>query len=176
MPHPDRELRDTLERLQQELRDAKQALVKSQAEVARLQGRAAREQEGRSRAEAALAAAEARTRDADAAFQHALARLQEARQASKAGPARATPTPEGAPTRWGPRPNLGLSPDRLELWIRFGAGALAGAGVGFFTATELGLVSAAATAGLMLGSALLLGGLAWWYGDRFWRAWRLWLG
>ncbi|WNG51032.1 hypothetical protein F0U60_48075 [Archangium minus] len=71
----DRELRDTLERLQVELREAKGELARSRAEVERLE-----------RVEAELAAADSRAREAEAAFERALYHLNRFRQERRLAP------------------------------------------------------------------------------------------
>jgi len=66
-------------------------------------------------------------------------------------------------------PNDGIVPDRFELRLRFGAGALAGAlgvpaPVARVSAASAGVLVIAAAAGALTG-----GLLARYYGDRFWR-------
>jgi len=69
----------------------------------------------------------------------------------------------------------GIAPDRFELWIRFGFGALFGAfmaGAWFVAFGPWKLL----TGGLITGGAALLGGLlARSFGDRFWYSLRSWL-
>ncbi|QRK09995.1 hypothetical protein JQX13_07805 [Archangium violaceum] len=75
MAAEDRELRDTLERLQTELREVKGELTRNRAEVERLE-----------RVEAELAAANSRAREAEAAFERALYHLNRLRQERKLAP------------------------------------------------------------------------------------------
>ncbi|MCI0669437.1 MAG: hypothetical protein L0Y64_03130 [Myxococcaceae bacterium] len=169
MAHRERELRDTLERLQVELSEANQALTESRAEVARLQQQSALAREERAQSEAALAAANARARDADAAFQHAIARLEQNRRGRKSLSSASRSGETQQPT--GPRWNHGIPPDRLELGIRLGCGVAAGAIAGFYLASRLRLVSGLATAGVVVTMALVVGGLSRWFGDGFWSGW-----
>jgi chromosome segregation ATPase len=161
----ERELRDTVERLQAELRAAKDELTRSRAEMARLELLSTREKHGRVRAEAERAAADAKARDADAAFQHALSQLERARKELKSSSAAPS---TAARNRSGPLANDGIRPDDTEQKIRFAVGAVAGGFFGFYFAARLGLVSGVLTLGVIVGSALVGGVLSWWYGDRYW--------
>ena len=154
-----------MERLQAELRAAKDELTRSRAEMTRLEQLSTREKQDRVKAEAERAAAESKARDADAAFQHALSRLELARKESRSAPE--------APSKLerhhsGPLANDGIRPDSTEQKIRFAVGAAAGGFSGFFFSAEWGFMSGALTLGVIAGSALIGGVLAWWYGDRYW--------
>jgi len=69
----------------------------------------------------------------------------------------------------------GIAPDRFELWIRFGFGALFGAFMAGAWFVAFGPWKPL-TGALITGGAALLGGLlARSFGDRFWYSLRSWL-
>ncbi|WP_257453566.1 protein bicaudal D homolog [Archangium lipolyticum] len=154
-----------MERLQAELRAAKDELTRSRTEMARLERLSTREKQDRVKAEAERTAADAKARDADAAFQHALSRLERARKELKSAPGTSSQVERH---RSGPLANDGIRPDAMEQKIRFAVGAVAGGFSGFYFAFEWGITSGVVTLAAIGGSALIGGVLAWWYGDRYW--------
>ncbi|MFY0569658.1 hypothetical protein ACN28E_38335 [Archangium lansingense] len=163
MATEDRELRNTLERLQTELRDVKEELARNRAEVTRLEQRSSQEKQERMRVETALADASSRARDADAAFQRALHHLNRTRQERKLAPldsASLASEPLESPDKGG------FWLYRLDAKIRFGKGAFLGTliGLGLARAQSLSFLS---STGLVVGLALFMGVVVWWLDDFF---------
>ncbi|PTL82962.1 hypothetical protein [Vitiosangium sp. GDMCC 1.1324] len=161
MAAEDRALRDTLERLQTELREVKDDLARNRAEVARLEQLSSQEKQERTRMETALADANSRAREADAAFQRALHHLNRAREQRKLAPLDSTSLAR-EPLEFPDKGGFWLY--RLDAKIRFGKGAFIGTVIGLGLARARGL-SFLASAGLVVGSALVMGLLVWWLDD-----------
>ena len=151
----DRELRNRVEQLQTALQKAQLEGANGKDEIARLEAELAKQREARGQIAAELEVTRKAALDSDAAFDHVVKRLRQNETAVVA-----VPRPSTALS------NDGIPPTPLELWIRFGLGALFGAFVGIAMSSRV--ESSAVSWMLILGSTAVTGLLARHYGDRFW--------